>query len=90
MNSVGFSVYGDEDRDPEDGTHIKTHYGVFLFIPLIPFSSYLVLQSPDNPNAWSFIGKVPPKGWQWAWSRVLALVVLPYPLHGPRLPERLR
>ena len=50
VNAVGFRVYGDEDWDPADGSHIKTLYGVFLFIPLIPFSSYLVLQSPQNPE----------------------------------------
>ena len=56
INGVGARMYGETDRDPEDGTYITTYYFVFLFIPIFPMARYRVLASG---NGYHFIGKAP-------------------------------
>jgi hypothetical protein len=82
LNGVGLTVYGDSDRDPNDGTHIKTLFAVLVFVPIFPFTSYLVVQSATRARAWSFIGKVPPGPLTWAWSRLLALAAIAIVAYG--------
>ena len=55
-NGMGGRMYGETDRDPEDGTYITTYYFVFLFIPIVPIARYRVFASG---NSYRFIGKAP-------------------------------
>jgi hypothetical protein len=66
MNGVGASVYGSSDRDT-DGAYIKTHYLVFVFVPIFPFAQYLV---KDAERGWYFLGKVPMSTPVWIWNRL--------------------
>ncbi|XXX78464.1 hypothetical protein WMF30_06795 [Sorangium sp. So ce134] len=72
MNGVGATVYGASDRDPEDGTYIKTLFFVFLFVPLYPFGSYLVADGADA-RSWRFIGRAPLGPALYLWQRAVAL-----------------
>lgn len=75
LNGVGASVYGSSDRDPADGTYIKSHYFVFFFLPLYPFAQYLVADA-ESGGGWHFLGKVPlslPLLW---WRRAMASAAL--------------
>jgi len=42
FNGFGSSAYGGAEPDPADGTYILTVYFVGVFVPLYPFSPYLV------------------------------------------------
>src|SRR5947209_14074098 len=55
LNGVGAGLYGSRNAAP-DGTYVATHCFCILFIPLIPFSSYLVRR---EGRGWRFYGKVP-------------------------------
>ena len=55
-NGMGGRMYGETDRDPEDGTYITTYYFVFLLIPIVPIARYRVFASG---NGYRFIGKAP-------------------------------
>ncbi|WP_437318302.1 hypothetical protein [Sorangium sp. So ce385] len=72
MNGVGATVYGESDRDPEDGTYIKTLFFVFLFVPLYPFGSYLVANGAEA-RSWRFIARAPLGPALYAWQRAVAL-----------------
>jgi hypothetical protein len=66
LNGLGASVYGSSDRD-SDGAYIKTHYLVFVFVPVFPLAQYLV---KDAERGWYFLGKVPMSTPIWIWNRL--------------------
>lgn len=57
MNGFGLTVYGSGERDRETGTHVKTHFLVGLFIPVLALGAYRVADAPNG--GWYFLGKVP-------------------------------
>ena len=66
-------MYGETDRDPEDGTYITTYYFVVLFIPIIPIARYRVLAAG---NSYRFIGKAPLRAVdKWHIGVVVAIIV---------------
>lgn len=73
LNGVGSRPYGNAEPDPSDGSHIITLYLVLLFVPVYPFSSYLVRPAT---RGWSFFGKVPLSGVGYLWQRGVALLGL--------------
>ncbi len=73
FNGVGSRPYGNAEPDPSDGSHIITLYLVLLFVPVYPFSSYLVRPAT---RGWSFFGKVPLSGVGYLWQRGMALLGL--------------
>jgi hypothetical protein len=74
-NGVGTKLYGESDRDLNDGTYVATLFAVFVFIPIFPIGSYLVHDSPQNGSrrAWSFLAKVPLSTAHHFWQRAMAL-----------------
>jgi hypothetical protein len=71
-NGVGARPYGESEVDRGDGTFIMTLYLVVVFVPLYPFSSYLV-RGADSGSGWTFFGKVPLSPVHYFWQRALAL-----------------
>jgi len=72
LNGVGASVYGDSDR-ASDGSYIKTHFLVAVFVPIFPLAQYLV---KDADRGWYFLGKVPMSTPVRIWNRLAVLGVL--------------
>src|SRR5688500_16128436 len=58
LNGVGFGIYGSRDHDPETNSYIKTHCLCVLFIPLLAFRAYRVMQAPQG-QGWYFLGREP-------------------------------
>ena len=56
INGFGFTLYGNTDSDPINGSHIATYYFTALFIPVFPIARYRVIQSG---NGYRFLGKAP-------------------------------
>jgi hypothetical protein len=56
INGIGTTLYGATDFDARTGSHMSTHYFVFLAIPLFPLARYRVIQ---NGNSYWFLGKGP-------------------------------
>jgi hypothetical protein len=73
LNGVGTMMIGRRDFDEETGTYVKTHCFTFLFIPLLAFGAYRVLDAPGG--GWYFLGKVPLSGFASAWNKLVALFV---------------
>jgi hypothetical protein len=73
LNGIGARPYGEAERDPRDGSYIMTLYFVALFVPIYPFSAYLVRPAVKG---WSFFGKVPLSTAGYVWQRVVALAGL--------------
>lgn len=71
-NGVGARPYGESEVDSADGTFILTLYLVIVFVPVYPFSSYLV-QRADSGSGWTFFGRVPLSSVHYFWQRALAL-----------------
>src|SRR5262249_34901571 len=78
LNGLGASVYGASDRDP-DGSYVKTHFLVFLFVPLFPLAQYLV---KDAERGWYFPGKVPMSTPIRIWNRLVVLGIFAAVLAG--------
>lgn len=57
LNGVGTSLYGKQEPDPGDGTHIATLFFTFVFLPVFPLAQYLV--TPAGGAKWYFHAKVP-------------------------------
>ena len=76
LNGFGATVYGASDRNPEDGSYIKSHFFVAAFVPLVPLSQYLVVDAPDGSRGWSFIGKVPLGPVLHVWRRLVSLAAV--------------
>jgi tetratricopeptide (TPR) repeat protein len=57
FNGVGTSLYGKQEPDPTDLTHIGTLFITLLFLPVFPLAQYLV--SPADASSWYFHAKVP-------------------------------
>lgn len=72
LNGVGASVYGREDVDL-DGTYLKTHFLVFVFVPVFPLTQYLVR---DAQKGWYFLGKVPMSAPFHFWNRLVVAGLL--------------
>lgn len=78
INGIGTGLYGSRSARG-DGTYVSTLCFCLLFIPLIPFSSWLVMR---DGGGWRVFGKVPLSPFA-IWWRRLALgvplfVLLPY------------
>ena len=70
-NGIGARVYGQAEPDASDGSHITTLYLVLVFVPVYPFSAYLVRSA--TPRGWTFFGKVPLSIECYLWQRAVAL-----------------
>ena len=73
FNGFGARPYGNSEYDAQDGSHIITLYFVAIFVPVYPFSAYLVRPSGKG---WTFFGKVPLSSAGYLWQRGLALLGL--------------
>jgi hypothetical protein len=73
-NGIGAAVHDEAEREP-DGTYIKTHWFVVLFVPVFPLRSYLVLDGDKPGRSWRFVGQVPLSGVTFLWQRTLACAV---------------
>ena len=79
-NGIGARPYGSAEPDLEDGSHILTLYLVIVYVPVYPFSSYLVRSAPSG--GWTFFGKVPLSSFCYLWQRGLGLMGLAAVLFG--------
>jgi hypothetical protein len=79
-NGIGARPYGSAEPDANDGSHIITLYLVVLFVPVYPFSAYLV--RPVSSGGWTFFGKVPLSSVGYLWQRATALLGLVAVLFG--------
>jgi hypothetical protein len=75
LNGVGASIYGQAEPD-SDGTYLKTHFLVLLFMPLVPLSQYLVRDGEKKGRSWFFLGKVPMSPLLWLWNRAVVAALL--------------
>ena len=66
-DGVGTKLYGKQEEDPSDGTHIATLFFVLLFLPLYPLGQYLV--APAGGRRWYFLAKVPLNKKMLLWRR---------------------
>ena len=77
LNGVGTALHGAADR-ARDGTYIATLFFTFVFVPVVPLSSWLVRHAGDN--SWNFFGKVPlsraHRIWRWVAAGLVAALVL--------------
>jgi hypothetical protein len=69
-NGIGSRAYGESEPDGADASHIKTLFLVVLFVPVYPFSAYLVRRAE---RGWTFFGRVPLSATCYLWQRALAL-----------------
>jgi hypothetical protein len=78
VNGVGARIYGESDRDLDDGTYVTTHFLVLLFVPVFPLAAYLVRPAVMNNGrqGWSFLARVPLGTATYLWQRAFALVLL--------------
>jgi hypothetical protein len=72
VNGMGAALYGTSDADA-DGTYVKTHFLVFVFVPFFPLSQYLVR---DADRGWYFLGKVPMSAPVRLWNRLVVSGIL--------------
>ena len=78
INGVGTRLYGSDDLDPSDGSHIATLYFTFLFVPVVPLASYVVSDAPPQSGllgkkaAWYFQSKVPLSRTHRTWAKAVA------------------
>jgi hypothetical protein len=79
VNGFGASAYGRAEADAEDGTYLVTLYFVAVFVPIYPFSSYLVRTADKG---WTFFGKVPLSTTGYLWQRAIAFSGLVAVLFG--------
>lgn len=79
-NGIGTRPYGKSEPDLNDGSYIITLYLVALFVPLYPFSAYLV--RPASSRGWTFFGKVPLSSAGYLWQRAMAVAGLAAVLIG--------
>ncbi|HET7545238.1 MAG TPA: hypothetical protein VFK05_35475 [Polyangiaceae bacterium] len=79
FNGFGARPYGEAEVDPRDGSYIMTLYLVAIFVPIYPFSAYLVRPAQKG---WSFFGKVPLSASGYVWQRAVALAGLVAVLFG--------
>ena len=70
-NGIGARPYGNAEPDANDGSHILTLFFVIFFVPVYPFSSYLVRSA--GSSGWTFFGKVPLSAACFLWQRAIAL-----------------
>jgi len=63
-NGVGARIYGNAEPDMVDGSYIATHSFTLLFVPVLPFSAYLVKHA--GGKTYTFMGKVPLSTFHWA------------------------
>lgn len=54
INGIGFSLFGESDRDVSTNSYLTTYWFFFFFIPIIPIRRYRVISSD---NSYSFLGK---------------------------------
>ncbi len=74
INGVGTTLYGKHQPNNADQTYIATNWFAFVFVPIFPISSWLVLPS-GKARSWYFLAKTPHPPWA-EWQRVAVLVGL--------------
>ena len=57
FNTIGCTLYGSSDYDPETKSYATTHYFVALMLPLLPLGRYRVINV--GGNTYRFLGKLP-------------------------------
>jgi hypothetical protein len=57
FNTIGCTLYGSSDYDPETQSYATTHYFVALMLPLLPLGRYRVINV--GGNTYRFLGKLP-------------------------------
>lgn len=70
LNGIGTTCRGKQDRQPEDGSYITTHWVTLLWLPLWPLGQYLVRDA--GGGAWHFFARVPMSGFHRWWRRIVA------------------
>ena len=71
FNTIGCTLYGSSDYDPETKSYATTHYFVALMLPLLPLGRYRVINV--GGNTYRFLGKLPlRKGDRWHLGIVLS------------------
>ena len=77
LNGVGTALHGAADR-ARDGTYIATLFFTFVFVPVVPLSSWLVREA--GGRSWTFLGKVPlspaHRVWRWVVAGLHAAFIL--------------
>jgi len=74
FNTIGCTLYGSSDYDPETKSYATTHYFVALMLPLLPLGRYRVINV--GGNTYRFLGKLPlRKADRWHLGIVLSGVV---------------
>ena len=56
LNGIGMRLYGRRD-EREDGSYVATHCICFVFVPVLPFAAYRVVDARDR--GYLFLRKVP-------------------------------
>lgn len=76
LNGIGATVYGSSDRDV-DGTYVKTHFFIVVFVPILPLAQFLV-RDGDNPSqkSWLFMGRLPMAPSLRIWRSLFAAAVI--------------
>jgi tetratricopeptide (TPR) repeat protein len=69
LNGIGTRVYGEQEKDPQDGTYITTQFFTLVFLPLWPLAQYLVAKAPSK--GWYFLGRVPLSSFYRWWRRAV-------------------
>ncbi|WP_051974652.1 hypothetical protein [Cupriavidus necator] len=73
INGVGFSLYGNTDRIPSNGSYLATYYFVFLFVPVFPIARYRVIPSAGG---YQFLGKGKLRGFDKAHIAISLVLIL--------------
>ncbi len=74
LNGFGFGMYGRRNQDSDTGAYVATHCFCALWIPLIPFRSYVVADAPEG--GWYFLAKTGLSSFARGWNFLLLAVVL--------------
>ena len=74
LNGVGTRLYGESEKDAQDGSYIATLFATVVYLPVFPLSQYLV--RPAGGRKHQFLGKVPAgPGVRW-WRRLVGVGVV--------------
>ncbi|WP_372369065.1 tetratricopeptide repeat protein [Candidatus Uabimicrobium sp. HlEnr_7] len=71
VNGIGTNVYGKRDYHAETGAYLKTYCLAILFIPVLAFRAYRVLDAQNG--GWIFLGREPLSRFARGWNYFLLL-----------------
>ena len=74
VNGIGAGMYGRRDVDEATGAYIKTHCLCLLFLPVLAFGAYRVVDSPGG--GWYFLGAEPLSRLARFWNGLVMSLVL--------------